>query len=246
MLSVVVCSIVTTFNPVLQFTILLLETRMSNIRELTVIPNGKAGRIGSVPILRKSKISSVDVKDGFVKEIENDLSEDAVPVHARVKMKTDSDLSLSSTEIGVGIPQEEKWLPQWKLHQVLCQVVSGVESERHPLEHSIRQEIKGKLSSHKSYDQAHNMAEPLATDTDILYKMLLQKERCFYCHRLFHVLYQDRFDPFQWSIDRIDNSKGHTSANTVITCLRCNLRRRTRETGEFYRDRNLNVIKSLE
>jgi len=219
---------------------------MSNIRELIVIPNGKAGRIGGVPILRKSKILSPEVKDGFVKDIENDLTERAVPIHSLGEMKTDSDLSLSSTETGVGIPQEEKWLPQWKLHQVLCQVVSGVESERHPLEHSIRQEIKGKLSSHKSYDQSRGMDEPLATDTEILYKMLLQKERCFYCHCLFHVLYQDRFDPFQWSIDRIDNSKGHTSTNTVITCLRCNLRRRTREAGEFYRDRNLNVIKSLE
>jgi hypothetical protein len=227
--------IVTTFNPALQFTNVLLETRMSNIRELTVIPNGKAGRVGSVPILRKSKILSAEVKNGFIKEIEPDLSEGAVPVHALVE-----------TGIGIGIgmaTHDEKWLPQWKLHQVLCQVVSGIESERHPLEHSIRQEIKGKLSSHKSYDQSRSMAEPLATDTEILHKMLLQKERCFYCHRLFHVLYQDRFDPFQWSIDRIDNSNGHTNMNTVITCLRCNLRRRTREAGDFYRDRNLTIVK---
>jgi len=219
---------------------------MDNIRELSLATNGKAGRIGGVTIKRKTKMITG-----------KDTSEPPL-LHSSVKEPTlftreGVDGTGTGEKAGDENKEETKWLPQWKLHQVLCQALSPTTSDLSPgtspspinsLEPLVRREIKGKLSSHKSYDQAHGMdIESLATDTDILYKLLTQKERCYYCHCLLHVLYQDRFDPFQWSLDRIDNSKGHTNVNTIVSCLRCNLRRRTRESKDFYRDRNLRIEK---
>jgi len=50
---------------------------------------------------------------------------------------------------------------------------------------------------------------------------------CFYCKEPVKMVYEEVRDPKQWTLERIDNSRGHNSDNVEIACLTCNLRRRT-------------------
>ena len=47
----------------------------------------------------------------------------------------------------------------------------------------------------------------------------------------------------QWSVDRIDNNKGHNSDNFHIACLKCNLTRRRQNDDKFLYTKQLHIVK---
>ena len=47
------------------------------------------------------------------------------------------------------------------------------------------------------------------------------------------LIYENVREPKQWTLDRIDNSIGHNTENVVISCLSCNLKRRTMDDKKF-------------
>jgi len=47
----------------------------------------------------------------------------------------------------------------------------------------------------------------------------------------------------QWTLDRIDNDMGHNNNNTVISCLGCNLQRRTTNQDKFLFTKQLKLKK---
>jgi hypothetical protein len=113
---------------------------------------------------------------------------------------------------------------------------------------AVRNEIRGKLSVYRSGDlkrwgEGCLTEENTPTWEDIAMLMVGKRCKCFYCHLPYIVRYKNVHDPLQWSVDRIDNSKPHIKENIVISCLRCNLRRRQREHREFYDCRNLVIEK---
>jgi len=108
----------------------------------------------------------------------------------------------------------------------------------------VRNEINAKLRTYKASDLSRSL--PGSPDCECEYiceKMIEQKCKCYYCHTDFLMLYKNKRDPLQWSVDRIDNSKAHCEGNVVISCLQCNLKRRTRECKEFYDCKNMRVEK---
>ena len=46
-------------------------------------------------------------------------------------------------------------------------------------------------------------------------------------------MYKNKREPLQWTLDRVDNDLGHTNANTIVACLKCNLERRRRSDKKF-------------
>lgn len=109
---------------------------------------------------------------------------------------------------------------------------------------AVKNEIRGKLSVYRSGDLKRwgngcLTPENILTWEDIAMMMVGKRCKCFYCHSPYIVRYKNIHDPLQWSVDRIDNTKPHIKDNIVISCLRCNLRRRQREHREFYDCRNL-------
>ena len=63
---------------------------------------------------------------------------------------------------------------------------------------------------------------------------------CHYCHRLTSILPKRSKDPFQFTLDRVDNDKTHHIQNCVVACLQCNsLRSNKFSSNEFYNKRNL-------
>jgi hypothetical protein len=68
--------------------------------------------------------------------------------------------------------------------------------------------------------------------------------RCCYCRQEVLVLYELVREKQQWTLDRIDNNRGHTADNVVIACLECNLKRRRVDNELFTFTRQLVVCKN--
>jgi hypothetical protein len=105
-------------------------------------------------------------------------------------------------------------------------------------------EIKTKLSSYKQQDVIkHRYEQGLFVTSEYVVNMLLEADiSCFYCKDEMLVLYEKSREMTQWSVDRINNDIGHNVDNIVVSCLRCNLQKKTRDSDKFLNTKQL-VIK---
>jgi hypothetical protein len=56
------------------------------------------------------------------------------------------------------------------------------------------------------------------------------------------IMYKFVREPTQWTIDRIDNIKGHNKNNIVLACLKCNLSRKCRSEQSFKMTKQMNLV----
>jgi hypothetical protein len=104
----------------------------------------------------------------------------------------------------------------------------------------VRTAVRRKLHSYGSQDRrlwkeggvrsgARMEDESLADRlSDVLRLLAAARMHCYLCARRVRLLYADRLDPTQWSLDRCSNLHFHTLDNVRLACLRCNVRRRCR------------------
>ena len=113
--------------------------------------------------------------------------------------------------------------------------------------HFIYQQIKNKLSSYRCQDIDKNLFnKPEFSDlSGVLQKMENCRLLCFYCKEPVLLLYENVREPKQWTLERIDNKKGHTMDNVEIACLSCNLRRRTMHHERYIMTKNIKNIKKV-
>lgn len=109
----------------------------------------------------------------------------------------------------------------------------------------LKRELEKKISGYKAQDIDKNFydAELLISLDDTIEKLVESKLKCYYCKCEVLLLYKNVRDPFQWSLDRVDNSKCHSRENTIIACLKCNLQRRTRDMNKFLFTKQLKISK---
>lgn len=105
--------------------------------------------------------------------------------------------------------------------------------------------IMKKLSCYQMQDKKKKKFDP---DKFITYEQLIEtlvasKIKCRYCRQCLKIFYQQTREPLQWTLDRIDNTKGHNQNNVVIACLKCNLERRTRNDKKFLFSKQMKIIK---
>jgi hypothetical protein len=107
------------------------------------------------------------------------------------------------------------------------------------------QQINKKISSYKQQDITKKIL-----DTDnfidfhcVINKMIECELKCRYCICEMSVLYDITREMKQWSVDRIDNDKGHNKDNFHLACLECNLKRRRRTDEKFLFTKQLKLIK---
>lgn len=110
---------------------------------------------------------------------------------------------------------------------------------------TIKREISKKMSSYRSQDKKNGKYDD---EQHISYDQLMQKLtscqlKCYYCDSKLYLLYQKRGEPLQWSLERFDNNLGHYDSNTCISCLKCNLQRRTSNHEYFKFSKNLSITK---
>ena len=122
------------------------------------------------------------------------------------------------------------WLTYQELDRCLCWLVGydgdDPASDAKGVTRRVLMELRGKRRGYQEQDKKRGWdPASVLVENAMAEKMLIQKQKCFHCGTRIHVLYRDRYDPLQWSIDRLDNDKGHTQDNVVVSCMRCNLRR---------------------
>jgi hypothetical protein len=100
---------------------------------------------------------------------------------------------------------------------------------------AIFSEINKKISGYKQQDKKKGVYEEhMFIDlVDVIEKLRECELRCHYCSKEMLVLYDMTRESRQWSVDRIDNDKGHNMGNYHLACLECNLKRRRTDDEKF-------------
>lgn len=115
------------------------------------------------------------------------------------------------------------------------------------LKKEYEKEIKKKLNSYKSQDKQKNKfdEEKMITYNQIIKKLYDCQLKCFYCECNVVILFNKKRESIQWTLERLDNNIGHYESNTCISCLKCNLQRRTDNYEYFKNGKQLkiNIIK---
>lgn len=109
-------------------------------------------------------------------------------------------------------------------------------------------ELKKKWSSYKQQDKKNNIFHDdyFIHFDDMIKKMVSSKMLCYYCACDCLFLYEDSYQDTQWTLDRIDNNKGHTDSNTVICCLKCNLSRGNIHHDRFVESKKIRIVRKIE
>lgn len=108
------------------------------------------------------------------------------------------------------------------------------------------QEINKKIHGYKCQDIEKNLYSPNEfVDTSYVVRLLVMSNlKCYYCNEDMFVLYEEVRNPKQWSLERIDNHYGHNKENVEISCLSCNLKRKTMYHERFLFTKRLgNIVK---
>lgn len=98
--------------------------------------------------------------------------------------------------------------------------------------------VRTKIRGYTSQDNKKRLVTSLEPGM-IFEKLVIAQGKCKYCKGNVWIKDYPARCRSQWTLDRKDNSKGHTCENTVISCLDCNLRRRARPYASFLRGENL-------
>ena len=107
------------------------------------------------------------------------------------------------------------------------------------------QQINKKISSYKQQDILKKIldTEKFIDFNCVINKMIECELKCRYCICEMSVLYDITREMKQWSVDRIDNDKGHNKDNFHLACLECNLKRRRKTDEKFLFTKQLKLIK---
>jgi len=145
----------------------------------------------------------------------------------------------------------EKWCfsDECFLHSYQLQVINNILKNgfqsSDEISKTVIQEINKKISGYKQQDslKKHYDNDKFITFESITNKMIECELKCRYCNCEMSILYDVSREMKQWSVDRIDNDKGHNIDNFHLACLDCNLKRRRRTDEKFLFTKQLNIIK---
>ena len=65
------------------------------------------------------------------------------------------------------------------------------------------------------------------------------------CKKVMLLMYEQPREKMQWTLDRINNGIGHHNDNVVISCLKCNLKKRTTDSEKFKFTKQMRLIKKI-
>jgi len=109
----------------------------------------------------------------------------------------------------------------------------------------VLQQLRNKLYGYRTQDIDKRIFEitEFIDLSGVLQKLENCKMNCFYCREPVKLLYEYVREPKQWTLDRMDNKKGHNTDNVEIACLSCNLRRKTMHHERYLFTKQMVLIK---
>ena len=112
----------------------------------------------------------------------------------------------------------------------------------------ILQQIKRKISGYLGQDKEKKLVnrELFVNVQDVITLFKTSKMICYYCKERTEIMYEFVREPKQWTLERLDNSFGHNRDNVVISCLSCNLRRRTMAKERYLQTKAMSKIVKLD
>ena len=127
-------------------------------------------------------------------------------------------------------------------------LLEDINNQLSSLSKLIRNEINKKISGYKNQDKEKKLYNS-ETFIDFLYiinKMIHSQLKCYYCKENMKIIYENIRDPKQWTVERIDNKFGHNKGNIELSCLICNLRRKTMYHERYILTKQLQNIKKID
>jgi hypothetical protein len=109
----------------------------------------------------------------------------------------------------------------------------------------LQKELERKINGYKGQDKNKEIYDKnkLITLEEVIEKIVSSKMKCYYCSCNVFLIYKNIREPDQWTLDRKDNDMCHSSDNTVIACLKCNLKRRVTDMNKFEFTKKLKIKK---
>ena len=153
--------------------------------------------------------------------------------------------------IGQKEKKERKIIQKWKYKDFLLESKNhiGIVNQLF-LEQSFngdnttKNELHKKINSYKQQDiKKDKNLDGLISYEELLEKLVISKLKCYYCRKDVLLLYENNREQKQWTLDRLDNSLGHTKDNVVVCCLKCNLERRCLNDEKFLFTKQMRLIK---
>jgi hypothetical protein len=126
---------------------------------------------------------------------------------------------------------------------ILQQIQEGVSNETTD---ACLREIKKKHSSYKSQDKLKHKYDITKhiTLSQLMDKLKDSQLKCYYCSQKMMLLYNKKKEQSQWTLERLNNNLGHYHDNTCISCLKCNLGRRT-DNHEYYKKGKTMILEKV-
>jgi len=110
----------------------------------------------------------------------------------------------------------------------------------------IEQQIRQKIAGYKAQDEKKKLFcdASFVCPMDIYSKCIDCQFLCYYCKKEVYILYKKSREPRQWTLERLDNDYGHNRDNVVISCLKCNVDRKTMYHERFTFTKQMQLVKT--
>ena len=153
--------------------------------------------------------------------------------------------------IGQKEKKERKIIQKWKYKDFLLESKNHISivnqlflGQSFNGDNTTKKELHKKINSYKQQDiKKDKNLDGLISYEELLEKLVLSKLKCYYCRKDVLLLYENNREQKQWTLDRLDNSLGHTKDNVVVCCLKCNLERRCLNDEKFLFTKQMRLIK---
>ena len=124
--------------------------------------------------------------------------------------------------------------------------LSAIENNEHSeVVRIMAQQINKKIMGYKQQDMLKKryVEADFLTFRDVVSRLIDSQLKCYYCRGEMCVLYDVMRETLQWSVDRIDNDKGHVLNNYHLSCLDCNLKKRRKADETFRFTKQLQLVR---
>ena len=127
-------------------------------------------------------------------------------------------------------------------------VENMIETEENKLKKILLQQIKSKINGYAGQDKDKKLfcPEKFVTLNNVIELLKSSNMICYYCKEETQLMYEYVREPKQWTLERLDNSFGHNNDNVVISCLSCNLRRKTMASERYIKTKEMAKIVKLD